>query len=54
LRPFYIAVAAIDNRRERKRLGLNQRQDADFMGVTHGPGVSQIENGDLDANEAAT
>jgi DNA-binding XRE family transcriptional regulator len=38
---------------ERKRLGLTQRQVADLMGVTPGR-VSQIENGDLDANEVAT
>ncbi|WP_433531576.1 helix-turn-helix domain-containing protein [Micromonospora sp. CA-263727] len=38
---------------ERKRLGLTQRQVADFMGVTPGR-VSQIENGDLDVNEVAT
>lgn len=38
---------------ERKRRGLTQRQVADTMGVTPGR-VSQIENGDLDANEVAT
>ncbi|MEV4497059.1 helix-turn-helix transcriptional regulator [Micromonospora arborensis] len=38
---------------ERKRLGLTQRQVAELMGVTPGR-VSQIENGDLDADEVAT
>ncbi|KWV33672.1 transcriptional regulator [Micromonospora rifamycinica] len=38
---------------ERKRLGLTQRQVAELMGVTPGR-VSQIENGDLEANEVAT
>ncbi|MFF3853209.1 helix-turn-helix domain-containing protein [Micromonospora sp. NPDC002575] len=38
---------------ERRRLGLTQRQVAELMGVTPGR-VSQIENGDLDANEVAT
>jgi transcriptional regulator with XRE-family HTH domain len=38
---------------ERKRLGLTQREVADLMGVTPGR-VSQIENGDLEANEVAT
>jgi Predicted transcriptional regulators len=38
---------------ERKRLGLTQRQVADLMGVTPGR-ISQIENGDLDANEVTT
>ncbi|MFG1804294.1 helix-turn-helix domain-containing protein [Micromonospora carbonacea] len=38
---------------ERKRLGLAQRQAAELMGVTPGR-VSQIENGDLEANEVAT
>jgi DNA-binding XRE family transcriptional regulator len=38
---------------ERTRLGLTQRQVAESMGVSPGR-VSQIENGDLDANEVAT
>lgn len=35
------------------RLGMTQRQVADLMGVSPGR-VSQIENGDLEANEVAT
>ena len=46
-------VSAFHLAEERKRLGLTQRQVADLMGVTPGR-VSQIENGDLDANEVAT
>nr|WP_255348217.1 helix-turn-helix transcriptional regulator [Parafrankia sp. EUN1f] len=38
---------------ERKRLGLTQREVAELMDVSPGR-VSQIENGDLDANEVAT
>lgn len=38
---------------ERKRLGLTQRDVARLMNVTPGR-VSQIENGDLEANEIAT
>ncbi|GAA1370650.1 helix-turn-helix domain-containing protein [Catellatospora chokoriensis] len=38
---------------ERRRLGLTQRDVARLMNVTPGR-VSQIENGDLDANEVAT
>jgi DNA-binding XRE family transcriptional regulator len=46
-------VSAFHLAEERKRLGLTQREVADLMGVTPGR-VSQIENGDLDANEVAT
>ncbi|MGB2567885.1 helix-turn-helix domain-containing protein [Micromonospora citrea] len=46
-------VSAFRLAEERKRLGLTQRQVAELTGVTPG-GVSQIENGDLDANEVAT
>ncbi|WP_239336538.1 helix-turn-helix transcriptional regulator, partial [Frankia sp. CiP3] len=46
-------VSAFHLAEERKRLGLTQRQVADLMGVSPGR-VSQIENGDLDANEVAT
>lgn len=46
-------VSAYHLAEERKRLGLTQREVADLMGVTPGR-VSQIENGDLDANELAT
>ncbi len=46
-------VSAFHLAEERKRLGLTQRQIADRMGVTPGR-VSQIENGDLEANEVAT
>ena len=46
-------VSAYHLAEERKRLGLTQREVADLMGVTPGR-VSQIENGDLDANEVAT
>ncbi|MDG4794737.1 helix-turn-helix transcriptional regulator [Micromonospora sp. WMMD1082] len=46
-------VSAFHLAEERKRLGLTQRQVAELMGVTPGR-VSQIENGDLEANEVAT
>jgi DNA-binding XRE family transcriptional regulator len=46
-------VSAFHLAEERKRLGLTQRDVAELMGVTPGR-VSQIENGDLDANEVAT
>mgnify|MGYP001129308849 CR=1 FL=1 len=46
-------ISAFHLAEERKRLGLTQRQVADLMGVTPGR-VSQIENGDLEANEVAT
>jgi DNA-binding XRE family transcriptional regulator len=46
-------ISAFHLAEERKRLGLTQRQVAELMGVTPGR-VSQIENGDLDANEVAT
>jgi DNA-binding XRE family transcriptional regulator len=46
-------VGAFHLAEERKRLGLTQREVAELMGVTPGR-VSQIENGDLDANEVAT
>ncbi|MEV0397097.1 helix-turn-helix domain-containing protein [Polymorphospora rubra] len=46
-------VSAFHLAEERKRLGLTQREVAELMGVTPGR-VSQIENGDLDANEVAT
>ena len=46
-------ISAFHLAEERKRLGLTQREVADLMGVTPGR-VSQIENGDLDANEVAT
>ncbi|MFB9238743.1 helix-turn-helix domain-containing protein [Plantactinospora siamensis] len=46
-------VSAFHLAEERRRLGLTQRQVAELMGVTPGR-VSQIENGDLEANEVAT
>ncbi|MFG1871099.1 helix-turn-helix domain-containing protein [Micromonospora arborensis] len=46
-------ISAFHLAEERKRLGLTQRQVAELMGVTPGR-VSQIENGDLEANEVAT
>ncbi|WP_433311655.1 helix-turn-helix domain-containing protein [Micromonospora sp. CA-269861] len=46
-------VSASQLAEERKRLGLTQRQVAELMGVAAGR-VSQIENGDLEANEVAT
>jgi|SRR4051794_37524891 DNA-binding XRE family transcriptional regulator len=46
-------ISAFHLAEERKRLGLTQREVAELMGVTPGR-VSQIENGDLDANEVAT
>ncbi|RAN95402.1 putative antitoxin HigA3 [Micromonospora saelicesensis] len=46
-------ISAFHLAEERKRLGLTQRQVAGLMGVTPGR-VSQIENGDLEANEVAT
>ena len=46
-------IRAYNLTEERKRLGLTQREVADFMGVTPGR-VSQIENGDLDIYEVAT
>jgi DNA-binding XRE family transcriptional regulator len=46
-------ISAYQLAKERKRLGLTQRQVAELMGVTPGR-VSQIENGDLEANEVAT
>ena len=46
-------VSAFHLAEERKRLGLTQRQVAELMGVTPGR-VSQIENGELAANEVAT
>lgn len=46
-------VSAFHLAEERKRLGLTQRQVAELMAVTPDR-VSQIENGDLEANEVAT
>ncbi|MCX5117459.1 helix-turn-helix transcriptional regulator [Micromonospora sp. NBC_00362] len=46
-------ISAFGLAEERKRLGLTQRRVAELMGVTPGR-VSQIENGDLEANEVAT
>jgi hypothetical protein len=46
-------VSALRLAEERTRLGLAQRQVAESKGVSPGR-VSQIENGDLDANEVAT
>ncbi|WP_326549610.1 helix-turn-helix domain-containing protein [Micromonospora sp. NBC_01813] len=46
-------ISAYHLAEERKRLGLTQREVAEAMGVTPGR-ISQIENGDLDANEVAT
>jgi DNA-binding XRE family transcriptional regulator len=46
-------ISAYHLAEERKRRGLTQREVADLMGVTPGR-ISQIENGDLDANEVAT
>ena len=46
-------ISAYHLAEERKRLGMTQRQVAELMGVSPGR-VSQIENGDLDANEVAT
>ncbi|CUU60008.1 DNA-binding transcriptional regulator, XRE-family HTH domain [Parafrankia irregularis] len=46
-------ISAFHLAEERKRLGLTQREVAELMGVSPGR-VSQIENGDLDANEVAT
>lgn len=46
-------ISAFHLAEERRRLGLTQRQVAELMGVTPGR-VSQIENGDLEANEVAT
>ena len=46
-------VSAFHLAEERKRLGMTQREVAELMGVSPGR-VSQIENGDLDANEVAT
>jgi len=46
-------VSAFHLAQERNRLGLTQRQVAELMGVSPGR-VSQIENGDLEANEVAT
>ncbi|WP_093406612.1 helix-turn-helix domain-containing protein [Micromonospora sediminimaris] len=46
-------ISAFHLAEERKRLGLAQRQVAELTGVTPGR-VSQIENGDLEANEVAS
>ena len=46
-------VSAFHLAEERKHLGLTRRQVDELMGVTPGR-VSQIENGDLGANEVAT
>ncbi|MET8151054.1 helix-turn-helix domain-containing protein [Actinoplanes sp. NPDC049668] len=46
-------ISAYHLAEERKRLGMTQRQVAELMGVSPGR-VSQIENGDLEANEVAT
>lgn len=46
-------ISAFHLAEERQRLGLTQREVAERMAVTPGR-VSQIENGELDANEVAT